>query len=182
VTDSTSRDTLPATNNPYRVAIVGAGLIAARSHLPAAPACPAVEVAAIVDPNLDRARRPAEVAGIKDRIAAEFDEVIGSVDLSVITAPNHLHCPPAVRCLLAGVHTLIEKPLAFNAREAETIADTAEQSGATVCVGFHRPSTRLMREPLSERRYDHSTTNRPNSRNTPLGYGERRWRDTSEVR
>ena len=52
---------------PFRLAIVGTGKIAASAHLPAALAAPGIEVVALVDPVLERARALAQHYGIAPR-------------------------------------------------------------------------------------------------------------------
>jgi predicted dehydrogenase len=146
----------PATDRRYRLAIVGAGLISARSHLPTALACPSVEVTAIVDPDLARAREMVQAAGIEPRLATTLDEVLATVDAAVIAAPNHLHCPLAITALRAGIHTLVEKPIALNEREAESMAEAASKAGKVLSVGFQtrfRDANRLMKKLLAERHF-----------------------------
>jgi predicted dehydrogenase len=56
------------------------------------------------------------------------------VDALVIGTPNFLHAPQAIAALKAGVHVLVEKPMAMNAREAEKMMNASAQSGATLMV------------------------------------------------
>ncbi len=122
----------------FRLAIVGAGRIAATAHLPAALSAPGVELAALVDPVLDRARALAQPYGIRPRVAASVAEVLSEIDGAVIATPNHTHCEIALECCRAGVHTLIEKPLAVSVEEGEEIARAARASGVVVAVGYVR--------------------------------------------
>ena len=52
----------------------------------------------------------------------------GGMDALVVSTPNYLHAPHA------GVHVMVEKPMAMNAQEAEQICEAAEKSGATLMV------------------------------------------------
>jgi predicted dehydrogenase len=121
---------------PFRLAIVGAGRIATKSHMPAALAVPGVQLAAIVDPVAERAREMAQAFGVAPRIATSVAEVVGEIDGAVIATPNHTHCALALECFRAGVSTLIEKPLAISVAEGETIARSAREHRATVAVGY----------------------------------------------
>ena len=119
-----------------RLGIVGAGLITARSHLPAALACPAVRVTALVDPVIERAQQLVAGARAEITVADRLDAVLGDVDAVLIATPNHTHADLAVAALQAGVHTLIEKPLATTRAEGEAILGAAERSGCVAAVGF----------------------------------------------
>ena len=58
----------------------------------------------------------------------------GGVDALVISTPNYLHAPQTIAALNAGVHVMVEKPMAMNAAEAGQMCETAEKSGATLMV------------------------------------------------
>lgn len=65
----------------------------------------------------------------------------GNVDALVVSTPNYLHAPQTIAALKAGVHVMVEKPMAMNASEAEKMCEAAEKSGATLmvahCWRFH---------------------------------------------
>ena len=52
----------------------------------------------------------------------------------VIGTPNYLHASQAIAALHAGVHVMVEKPMAMNASEAEQMCEAAEKSGAVLMV------------------------------------------------
>ena len=58
----------------------------------------------------------------------------GSVDALVVSTPNYLHAPQTISALNAGVHVMVEKPMAMNADEAEQMNEAAERSGAALMV------------------------------------------------
>jgi predicted dehydrogenase len=58
----------------------------------------------------------------------------GGVDALVVSTPNYLHAPQTIAALNAGVHVMVEKPMAMNAQEAEQMCVAAEKSGATLMV------------------------------------------------
>ena len=58
----------------------------------------------------------------------------GGVDALVVSTPNYLHAPQTIAALNAGVHVMVEKPMAMNAQEAEQMCDAAEKSGSTLMV------------------------------------------------
>jgi predicted dehydrogenase len=117
---------------PVRLAIFGAGIMGT-NHVRIARSLTGVELAAVVDPELERAERVAAASGA--RVASSVDEVIGSIDAAVIAVPTRFHAPIALPLMAAGVHVLIEKPLAVSSAEARTLLDAAEQAGVVLAVG-----------------------------------------------
>jgi predicted dehydrogenase len=151
-------------SKPFRLAIVGAGMITRGSHLPSALASTLIEVTALVDPVAGRAAALAGEYGIAPRIATRIGEVLGHIEGAVIATPNHTHAAIAVECLRSGVPVLIEKPLASSCQEGLAIVRAAEESGQVVAVGYatrFRESTLLLKSLLDEgyfgavRRYVH---------------------------
>jgi predicted dehydrogenase len=120
----------------FRLAIVGCGEITAGAHLPAALASPCIQVVALVDTVLARARALAHQFGIAPALETDVRRILEHTDGVVIATPNHTHCELAVECLEAGVPVLIEKPLATSVKEGEQIARAAEKDRATVAVGY----------------------------------------------
>lgn len=73
----------------------------------------------------------------------------GGVDALVVSTPNYLHAPQTIAALTAGVHVMVEKPMAMNAEEAEQMCEAAEKSGALLmvahCWRFH-PEVQWLKE------------------------------------
>ncbi|MAP80970.1 MAG: dehydrogenase [Aequorivita sp.] len=71
------------------------------------------------------------------------------VDLVLITTRHNLHAPMVVDSLKAGKHVFVEKPLALNSEELNSIISTYEKAGKSLTVGFNRrfsPHARKMKE------------------------------------
>jgi predicted dehydrogenase len=58
----------------------------------------------------------------------------GNIVALIVGTPNYLHAPQTIAALNAGVHVMVEKPMAMNAQEAEHMCETAEKSGALLMV------------------------------------------------
>ena len=95
------------------------------------------EIAAVVDPDpasrawaMETLRLPAEA------IFAEPDAALrnGGVTAALITTPPETHRAVAETALMAGLHVLVEKPLATTLADAEAMAAAAEASGKTLMV------------------------------------------------
>lgn len=77
--------------------------------------------------------------GKKFRIKQQYETVeqmlaAGGVDALVIGTPNFLHAPQAIAALQAGVHVLVEKPMAMSVAEAEKMLAASAKSGAKLMV------------------------------------------------
>jgi predicted dehydrogenase len=117
-----------------RIAFAGAGYII-NIHAKAAQARKDVELAAVVEKYSDKSAGLAKIFNIQHRYET-VEELLeaGDVDALVIGTPNFLHAPQAIAALKAGVHVLVEKPMAMNAREAGQMCEAAERTGATLMV------------------------------------------------
>ena len=67
----------------------------------------------------------------------DFDQVVNDseIDAVVIATPVRFHYDMARRCLEAGKHTFIEKPMARTSAECEELIRLAEQRNLTLMVG-----------------------------------------------
>ncbi len=70
-------------------------------------------------------------------LASELDELLESdeIDAVAVCTPATTHYEIATRCLEAGKHVLIEKPITTRAEDAETLVVLAEQLDLTLAVG-----------------------------------------------
>jgi predicted dehydrogenase len=117
-----------------KIAFAGAGYII-NIHAKAAQAQPNLELAAVVEKYSDKSAGLAKIFGIEQRYE-NVEQLLRTcdVDALVIGTPNFLHAQQAIAALHAGVHVMVEKPMAMNAKEAEQMCEAAEKSGATLMV------------------------------------------------
>lgn len=134
-----------------RVGLVGCGAVAERYHLPALMTSPAIEIVACVDPAIDRARLIARQAGAR-HVWAHHLELPGHIDAAVLAVPNDAHAPVAIDLLNAGVHVLVEKPMARTVAECDRMIAAAASTGAVLAVGHdfrHFPIAQFARTYLA---------------------------------
>jgi predicted dehydrogenase len=77
---------------------------------------------------------------------------VPDLDAVVIATPVHLHHSLAKACLLAGKHTMIEKPMAATLKECEELIGIASQQRLTLMVGhtfLYSPTVRKIKEIVS---------------------------------
>jgi predicted dehydrogenase len=69
------------------------------------------------------------------RAVANWQTLIGSVDAVSLAVPTESHCEIGCALLEAGIHVLVEKPIAPTLDEADRMIAAANKSGAILQVG-----------------------------------------------
>ena len=118
-----------------KLAIIGCGGQTELSHLPALALSDRVEVTALVDKFVPRARQLAEVYKVPI-VVDDYREIVGKVDAALVVLPNHLHAPVSIDLLRQGIHVLVEKPMALSAEECDEMIEVANYNKATLAVGL----------------------------------------------
>jgi predicted dehydrogenase len=134
-----------------RAGVIGLGMMG-RNHLRVLRELPGVEVVGAVDPSL--AAR-AELGSVPlDMVTADVDELLDlGLDLCVVAAPTLAHASIGLRLADAGVHALIEKPLAADSASCIALAQEFERRHLIGCVGHierYNTALRAMRDRLGE--------------------------------
>ncbi len=130
-----------------RYAVVGAGWISQEAFMPSIAQTGNCEMKAIVTGNQDNARKLAEFHGIQHVFGyAQYDDMLrsGIVDAVYIALPNSMHADYAIRAARAGVHALVEKPLAISIEECEAMIAAADKAGVHLMTAY-----RLHNEPCT---------------------------------
>jgi len=120
-------------SSPIKIAIVGSGAVAT-AHLPIVDESPDFEAAVLVDKVLSRAEELCDQFGVPASVDNHM-AIVGKVDAAIIALPHHLHAPVAVDLLEAGVHVLVEKPMALHLSDCDRMIEAAKRSGAVLAVG-----------------------------------------------
>jgi predicted dehydrogenase len=118
-----------------KIAFIGTGYIS-NIHAQAAEKLPDVTLEAVVDLYPKNVPAFAEKFGIT-RHYTHIENLLdaGGVDAVVIGTPNYVHALQTIAALDAGVHVLVEKPMAINGEEADAMVEAAERSPAILLVG-----------------------------------------------
>src|SRR5215207_10469024 len=99
-----------------RVAIIGYGYWGSK-HVRVLGSMPGVEVTVV---DLDPERRAEAARSFPAaRTARSLDEALHEVDAAVVASPPASHHAIALEAISAGVHCLVEKPLAVTSAQAE---------------------------------------------------------------
>lgn len=117
-----------------RVAVVGVGVMG-RHHASIYAALPHVDFVAVVDP--DPVSRAEAEANHDCRSYASVTELLASeqIDAASIASPTSLHYRITRELLEAGVHVLVEKPLATVVEQAEELVSLSRELGLVLQVG-----------------------------------------------
>jgi predicted dehydrogenase len=119
-----------------RAAILGAGLISTKKHIPAFLRLQdRVDLVALCDVNHQAAERVGREFGIP-RLYSDLTELLAKEkpDLVDICTPPRTHAKLAVTSIRQRCHVLIEKPMALNVLECDEIVQAARDAGVKVCV------------------------------------------------
>src|SRR5687767_3566608 len=130
-----------------RLGIIGCGSIASKRHLPGLANLKKAglenfEVTAVCDGV--EANLTAAAACVRDHLGREpasyrtWEELVagGKVDAVDICLPHGLHHVVGVACLNAGMHVLIEKPLAVSLKTGKLLVEAADRAGRVLSAAI----------------------------------------------
>ncbi|WP_112140071.1 Gfo/Idh/MocA family protein [Glycomyces dulcitolivorans] len=128
-----------------RAGLVGMGAMG-RNHARVLNALDGVDLVGVADPVADAAAVPA------GRLVENVEQLIGlGVDYVVVACPTAYHEQVGLALAEAGVHALIEKPLAHTTKAARILAEAFESRGLVAGVGHierFNPAVMSLRERL----------------------------------
>jgi predicted dehydrogenase len=109
-----------------KAGIAGYGIAGAVFHGPLIEAVEGLEVAAVMTRSAERADQArAKHAGV--RIVESVDELLDGIDLLVVASPNSAHVELGLAGLAAGLHVVVDKPLAVTAADARRLLDAGRE-------------------------------------------------------
>lgn len=123
-----------------KVGIIGTGDIANACHLPNWKELEGegrVEIVGVCDIVEKRVMAASEKYGGKAYI--DYKKMLKELDFDVIDVctQNRVHAPATVAALEAGANVLVEKPMAMNARECESMIKAANKAKKKLMVAQH---------------------------------------------
>ena len=113
-----------------RAGLLGVGMMG-RHHARVLRDLEGVELVAIADPGGD----PHGVAGSLE-VLPDIDALIAAgVDIAVVAVPTRFHEDAALKLAAAGVHTLVEKPIAHSIEAGQRMVEAFADAGLVGAVG-----------------------------------------------
>lgn len=115
--------------NPLRFAVVGFGNIG-RRHATHILHNPDTVLVAVCDTDAAREQQVPEGVAFYNNIN---DLLAGTkADVLCVCTPNYLHEPHTIAGLRAGLHVVVEKPMALSVEECDRMIAAAEETGKTI--------------------------------------------------
>jgi predicted dehydrogenase len=132
-------------NEPLRGAVLGLGMMG-RHHARILQSHPAMRLAGTVDPGGDRHGAVHDAAHVHTTVAELLAAPGGAPDFAVVAVPTEEHLPAVRELAAAGVHVLVEKPLAATTDEARELIDIVRAAGVHAAVGHVERCNPALRE------------------------------------
>ncbi|AFZ28831.1 oxidoreductase domain protein [Gloeocapsa sp. PCC 7428] len=117
---------------PIRVGVIGVGNMG-QHHTRVLSLLKDVELVGVADINIERGLDIASKYRI--RFFEDYRDLLPHVEAVCVAVPTRLHHAVGMTCLQAGIHVLIEKPIAASIAEAESLVNAAAESQCILQVG-----------------------------------------------
>jgi predicted dehydrogenase len=121
-----------------KAALIGAGQIAVKTHLPHITQRDDVRLVAVADTNPHSAQTVAEQFQI-DKYYSDYHQMLTEQkpDFVIICVPNKFHYPIVCDALRHHCHVFCEKPPALNSNQALEMEMLAKENNVLLSYGFH---------------------------------------------
>jgi predicted dehydrogenase len=129
-----------------RAGLIGLGMMG-RHHARVLGSLEGVELVAVADPGGDAHG----AAGGRPVLKDVHELIAAGIDFAVVAVPTVFHTETGLALAEAGVHTLVEKPLAPDVDSATLLTETFERAGLVGAVGHierFNPSLQELRKRL----------------------------------
>ena len=116
---------------PIRMGLIGLGAMG-RHHARVIRQTPGMELVAVADPGGDAYG----VAGDLEVLPDVHTLIAAGIDAAMVAVPTVHHEEVGLALAAAGVHTMIEKPIAHTVEAGERVATAFEEAGLVGAVGY----------------------------------------------
>lgn len=129
---------MPGVDGKIRYAVVAGGSISQGAFMPGVGQTENSVITALVTGDPVKADKLAKQYGIKSYDYGDYATLLasGEIDAVYVATPNFLHKEYVVSALQAGIHVLLEKPMAASEDDCLAIKTAAEQSDAKLMVAY----------------------------------------------
>ncbi|TDQ04379.1 Gfo/Idh/MocA family protein [Labedaea rhizosphaerae] len=131
-----------------RVGLIGLGMMG-RHHARVIREIDGVDLVAVADATGD----PHNVAGGLEVLGGVEDLIKAGIDAAVVAVPTGMHEEVGLALAEAGIHALIEKPIAHSIEAGERLVKAFETAGVVGCVGHierYNPALQSLRERMAD--------------------------------
>ncbi|RQH00355.1 Gfo/Idh/MocA family protein [Natrarchaeobius oligotrophus] len=144
-----STERSPFGSRPVRAGVIGVGAMG-ENHARVYSELRDVDLVGVADRQTELAERVADEYGTT---RLSMDELLERCDAVTVAVPTHAHYEVVTSCLAAGVHVLVEKPIAETIEEGRTMAKRADDAGLVLQVGHierFNPAVRTVHELIDD--------------------------------
>ena len=128
-----SEEKKPIADSPYiRMGVIGVGNMG-KNHARILSQFKDIELVGISDINVEQGLDIA--SRYRTRFFESYLDLLPKIDAVCIAVPTKLHHQVGLKCLQAGVHVLLEKPIAASLAEAESLVNAAAEAKKILQVG-----------------------------------------------
>lgn len=136
----------PIHDKKIRYAVIGCGQISQQSFIPGIARAANSTLAALVTGDMKKAEALEARYGVRVWHYDDLPELLtsGEIDAVYLATPNGLHRQYAVPVLEAGLHLLLEKPMATSLEDCEAILRAQRNGGGKLMIAYRlhcEPST-----------------------------------------
>ncbi len=123
-----------STRQKLKCGVVGLGRIGWSHHCQKIQEREDLELVCVVDPLAER--REEAITTFKAKAFSTIEEAMGNLnlDLLVIASPSKFHAEQTIKALNAGIHVLVEKPMAATLEEMDEMIATSRKKGKVLAV------------------------------------------------
>ena len=146
---STERVADETTDEQLRAGVVGVGSMG-ENHARIYAELPRVDLAGVTDHDDEVAAR---VAATYDTEAVPLETLLERCDVVTVAVPTHAHYETVSTCLAAGVHVLVEKPIAETVQQGRELAEQARDADLVLQVGHierFNPAVQTVKELIDD--------------------------------
>ncbi|MFJ5299031.1 Gfo/Idh/MocA family protein [Pseudomonas sp. NPDC088368] len=129
---------MPSSDGKIRYAVVAGGSISQGAFMPGVGQTDNSVMTALVTGDSVKAQDLASIYGLKSYSYEEYPELLasGEIDAVYVATPNFLHTQYVIPALNAGIHVLLEKPMASTEADCLEILAAASRSNAKLMVAY----------------------------------------------
>lgn len=134
-----------------RLGFIGTGGIAKNAHMTSLKNIEDIELVAVSDINRETAQAASDMFEGKPKVYTDYKEMLKNEKLDAVDVctPNLYHKQPSIDALNAGLHVIVEKPIAMSAKEAQAMCQAARKNERKLMVAQcqrFRPDVQLLKK------------------------------------
>jgi 2-hydroxy-4-carboxymuconate semialdehyde hemiacetal dehydrogenase len=122
-----------------RIGVAGANGAFGTKHLEALQAIPSADVQAVMATSMDKANASGDAFAVEHRFD-DYDAMLdsGRIDAVILATPTQLHAEQGIKAMDAGLHVLVEIPMADNLADSERLVAKQQEAGLVGMAGHVR--------------------------------------------